>query len=1187
MPNHQELFKAIETNNIEEATNLIESDSDVHRASILADGSLITPLIFAIKNDRRDIVALLLKHDPNIYFKMIYVDSPLFIAAQNGNIHIVRLLLKHGQDTAARLSKNIADLHAANDHGTTPGTTPLMIAAQNGHKDVVNLLILGGATIDSADLFGNTALTLAAQNGHKDVVELLLNHNANITAAGSTPLTLAAKNGHTKIVELLLNHNANINASDMHGDGYNALTFAAANGHRDTVELLIKKGADINASSGICGNTPLTIAAQNGHTGIVELLLENGADFTAKNADNKTASELASTRGIKQFLAKANTNLRLVRAIIDNNLKAVIELIAQGANVNAADCQKSTPLMIAAYKGHTDIVALLLKNRANIHAANSDGNTPLIFAAQNGHKEAVELLLKSGADFTAKNADNKTASELAKTQEIKEILEKATQTARLFIAIINNNLKAATKSIAKGANINGIDHNKNTPLTLAARNGQKEMVRLLLEKGANFTAKNGDNKTALEVASTTETQKILGSTTLTLGLITAIINHDLEAATMLIAQGADINATNPHKDTSLTYAAQHGDKDIAELLLKSGANIDHMNYSGNTPLMIAASNGHKEVVELLLAKGADFTIKNATNETALELAKTQEIKEILEKAFLTLGLIIAIKNNDLNAATQFIAKGVYINLTNRDKETPLIHAAKYGRKGMTELLLNNGALINAADFLGNTPLMIAARNGDKEIVKLLLEKGANFTVKNADNKTASDLAKTQEIKEILERFTYPYSFVLFNAIRSNDLKFVAESIEQGADVNFITQSKNTPLMLAAQNGHKEIVELLLKNGAKLAAKNADNKTASDLAKTQEIKEMLEKATQTAKLLIAVKINNLQAANESIKQGADVNAIDQNKNTPLMIAAQNGHTEMVQILLKSKAKFTAKNAHNKTASDLAKTQETKEILERFTYPYSFVLFTAIRSNDLKFAAESIEKGADVNTIDQNKNTPLMVAAQNGKTEMVQILLAKGANNFTAKNSDNKTASDLAKTPEIKELIETSKLFEAAKTNNLEDAAESIANGADVNTITQHGDTALMYAAGCNHKEVVALLLKHGAKVNGKNNRGETPLSLAAYDNYTETMELLLNHGANIDAADYNEDTSLIITARNGHKEAVKLLLDRGANVHAKNIENQTASDVASTPEIKEMLSSRTAHVSRLSTAASSSSKGRPR
>ncbi|XP_047998051.1 ankyrin repeat and KH domain-containing protein 1-like isoform X4 [Leguminivora glycinivorella] len=304
--------------------------------------------------------------------------------------------------------------------------TALTLACAGGHEDLVELLLSRGADIEHRDKKGFTPLILAATAGHEKIVEILLNHGADIEAQSErtkdTPLSLACSGGRYEVVELILSRGANKehrNVSD-----YTPLSLAASGGYVNIIRLLLHHQAEINSRTGSkLGISPLMLAAMNGHTAAVRLLLDCGSDINAQIETNRnTALTLACFQGRHEVVSllldrKANVEHRaktgltpLMEAASGGYVEVGRVLLDKGADVNAPPVPSSrdTALTIAADKGHTKFVELLLQRRAAVEVKNKKGNSPLWLAANGGHLAVVEMLYAAGADIDSQ--DNRKVS---------------------------------------------------------------------------------------------------------------------------------------------------------------------------------------------------------------------------------------------------------------------------------------------------------------------------------------------------------------------------------------------------------------------------------------------------------------------------------------------------------------------------------------------------------------------------------------------------------------------------------------------------------------------------------------------------------------------------------------------------------------------------------------------------------
>jgi ankyrin repeat protein len=275
--------------------------------------------------------------------------------------------------------------------------------------------------------------------------------------------------------------------------------------------------------------------------------------------------------------------------------------------VSSKDTNGLTPLHVAADWGHKDVAELLLAKGADVNAKVKDGETPLDMAAFDGHKDVVELLLASKAKVNIYDAA--AYGDLGKVK-----------------ALLKDNPDLIFRKNTEGE----------TALLLAVQMLHKNVVELLLAKGANVNARDNHGQTPLlvvtdfgnlvwgilgTVASEEESQKVDWK---------KIKERRKELVELLLTNKADVNAKDNDGETPLHFAAQEYDKDVAELLLAHKAKINAKNKDGETPLLLAASDGHKDVAELLLANKADVNAKDKNGSTPLRVAARQGDKDMVE-----------------------------------------------------------------------------------------------------------------------------------------------------------------------------------------------------------------------------------------------------------------------------------------------------------------------------------------------------------------------------------------------------------------------------------------------------------------------------------------------------------------------------------------------------------------------------
>ncbi|RMZ76314.1 hypothetical protein DV738_g4992, partial [Chaetothyriales sp. CBS 135597] len=475
------------------------------------------------------------------------------------------------------------------------------------------------------------------------------------------------------------------------------------------------------------------------------------------------------------------------------------------------------------------------------------------------------------------------------------------------------------------------------------------------------------------------------------------------------------------------------------------------------------------------------------------------------------------------------------NMPDRTGSTALLAAAEVSFVDGARLLLKYGADPNLPAGPSNeAPLTKAVEEHSVEVTRLLLTYGGNANISTSDGNTLLDIAIT----------------------KTSPKHLVTLLLHYGADANAKSNRGETPLFVAIQAGRTDIMEILLDHGANPNLPGPKHPLWPSTYNPKSLQLLLSRGADLRKcpgiLELATSLNNVESIKTLINAGVDVNTKKDGVYTPLCSAIRDNRKELVTLLLASGADPNEPASEYPTFKCI--THNRIHFLPQLVaagadlHKPKGIIEEAIKYNNKEALAYLLEQGVSPNDRSPDGHTPLTTAIRDNQVEMVDLLLANGAD--PGIRGQNWPICMAVKQPEIlKKLLPKVHNPRAVKgvmemavaANKLESVKLLLAAGVSVEDKNGGVFSPLTSAIREDNTEMVRFLLDEaGADVNAPGEHLPIIKAIRRYRSNTEIIEMLLAHGADINLM-YRGWNAILQAVENGDAGVLKTLVENGGAV----------------------------------------------
>ncbi|XP_046378646.2 ankyrin repeat domain-containing protein 50-like isoform X2 [Haliotis rufescens] len=565
----------------------------------------------------------------------------------------------------------------------------------------------------------------------------------------------------------------------------------------------------------------------------------------------------------------------------EGNLYNVRKLLTTNAvNVNKRGLYGWPPLLTAAWCGDTDMLDCIMNKGGDVSVVDYGGDNILHVACNGGNEHMVNYVLSMDiVDVNSRGQCGRTP---------------------VMVAALGGHQRMVTILLNEGADLSCVDDEGSSMLHVACCGGDVETVKYVLSRG--YTRVDGRNRNGWTA------------------LMCAAWAGQRGAFDALVSAGCDVSAVDNNGNTILHVACLGGNVDIVKyVLVDISDDVNCRGQYGWTPVMIAAGRGYRGLFDFLVSKDVDLSLVGDDGNTILHMACLGGDVEIVQYVLREIQMDINVAGHEgitpvmIGARTGnqllfdlLVSKGADVSIIDHHRNNVLHMACTGGDDVMvTDILLLKQFSIKSRGQNGMTPIMFASRRGHVGVFDVLLSQKDDVSVKDDDGNNILHLA----------------------SLGGDDAMTHHVLIETSIDINSRGKLGRTPVMLAAQCGHKGVFDVLWNTGADVSLFDDEGNTALHLACSGGNDEMVHYILLHTKfdvnsrgkcgrtpVMVAAEFGHRGVFDILLRQGCDLSLIDDDGNTIHHVAAIGGHVDVMKYLVSQDIEgANAKNNHGSTAA----------------------------------------------------------------------------------------------------------------------------------------------------------------------------------------------------------------------------------------------------------------------------------